>query len=59
MKYVFRTDEDAKRFLLDVFSKSKILDFNYKGNCVEFINEVPEYVKEKVKQYGGKKEKCC
>lgn len=52
--YIFSSNEVARRFVFEVVALSEIRNFDFKLNYVKIFDEVPQFVKDKVKLYGGK-----
>lgn len=55
-RYVFHSIEGAKKFVLEVIAVENIWDFNYRRNIIEFLDEIPNEIKVKIKEYGGKED---
>ena len=54
MIYIFKTQDDANRFVFEVLATRDIMNFNYRYNCVEIFDEISIELSEKIEQYGGK-----
>lgn len=52
--YIFPSNKDASRFVLEVVALTEIRNFDFKSNFVKIYDSVPQYFDEKIKIYGGK-----
>lgn len=55
-KYVFNSNNDARRFVFEVIAVSNIWNFDFRFNYVKIFDNIPEEIERQVKLYGGKEE---